>query len=93
MTSPHSMAWAALALLLLAAVIGSPLAGTVVAILASCCAVFAIIYGAWRVRVAALLILGASLGLSFTLLPAAKVDMDNYRTHARSTASETKGEP
>ena len=85
------MAWAALALLLLAAMVGSPLAGILVAILASCCTMAAIINGSRRVRVVALLILVASLGLTFTLLPAAKMDMDNYRAHARTTATGTQG--
>ena len=84
------MTWAALTLLLLAAMVGSAPAGVAVAMLAACCAMAACINGSRRVRVAALLILVASLALSLTLLPEAKMDMDNYRTHA-STGNATTG--
>lgn len=82
----RTMMWAALALLLVGAMIGAPEAGVLMAVLAACCALAATVYGSKRVRIAAMLVLLAALGLSAALYPAATRDMAAYRDRATEGA-------
>ena len=77
--SARTMMWAALALLLVSAMIGAAEAGVLMAVLAACCALAAVVYGSKGIRIVAVLILLAALGLSAALYPAANQDMAAYR--------------
>jgi hypothetical protein len=77
--SARSLLWAALALLLVGAMIGAPEAGVLLAVLAACCSVAPVVYGSKGVRIVAVLILLAALGLAAALYPAANRDMAAYR--------------
>ena len=81
----RTMMWAALALLLVSAMIGAPEAGVLMAVLAACCALAAVVYGSKGIRIVAALILLAALGLSVALYPAANQDMNAYRDRTSST--------
>jgi replication-associated recombination protein RarA len=77
--SARTMMWAALALLLVSGMIGAAEAGVLMAVLAACCALAAVGYGTKGIRIAAVLILLASLGLAAALYPAANQEMAAYR--------------
>jgi len=83
--SARTLMWAALALLLVAAMIGAPEAGVLMAALAACCALAAAIFGSKGVRIAAAVILLAALGLAAALYPAANQDLAAYRERAPAT--------
>ncbi len=85
--------WAAIALLVVGGMIGSPMASLAASILAALCAMVAAIWGAKGTQIGAIIILAASLGMAAVLFPSAQNEMTKYREHAQSTPRATPIQP
>ncbi len=79
------MTWAAIALLVVGGMIGSPMISLATSVLFPLCAMVAAICGAKGTIVGVIIMLAASLGMAVVRFPSAQNEMTRYREHAQST--------
>lgn len=80
--SVRTLAWLAGVLLLVAAMIPAPVATVAISALAVVVAIAPVVSGSTKLRIAALLVLLASLWLAVATFPHARNEMATYRAHA-----------